>query len=142
MYESRMKLLVGLGNPGAKYAQNRHNIGFMAVDRIAADHGFGPWRTRFRGEMAEGRFGSDRVMLLKPMTFMNLSGDSVAEALRVYAAEMRDKRLMRAEEKAARLPAIMTVPLILFFLPVLFIVILTPAIISIQDTMAAGAAGG
>lgn len=82
-----MQLWVGLGNPGAKYAANRHNIGFMAMDRIAADHGFGPWRARFRGEMAEGRFGSARVMLLKPQTFMNLSGESVAEALRFFKLE-------------------------------------------------------
>ena len=77
-----MKLIVGLGNPGAKYAGNRHNIGFMAVDRIAADHGFSPWRARFQAEMAEGRLGSERVMLLKPQTFMNLSGQSVGEAMR------------------------------------------------------------
>ena len=83
-----MQLWVGLGNPGAKYADTRHNIGFMAVDRIAADHGFGPWRSRFRGEMSEGRFGSARVMLLKPMTFMNLSGESVAEAMRFFKLEM------------------------------------------------------
>ncbi|MFT7041029.1 MAG: PTH1 family peptidyl-tRNA hydrolase, partial [Paracoccaceae bacterium] len=83
-----MQLWVGLGNPGAKYAANRHNIGFMAMDRIAADFGVAPWRARFRGEMAEGRFGSTRVMLLKPTTFMNLSGDSVAEALRFFKLEV------------------------------------------------------
>ena len=77
-----MKLIVGLGNPGAKYAQNRHNIGFMAVDRIAADHGFGAWRSKFQGQIAEGRIGSDKVMLLKPETFMNLSGQAVGEAMR------------------------------------------------------------
>ncbi len=77
-----MKLLVGLGNPGAKYAQNRHNIGFMAMDRIASDHGFSAWRSKFQGQMAEGRFGSDKVVLLKPETFMNLSGQSVGEAMR------------------------------------------------------------
>ena len=77
-----MKLIVGLGNPGAKYAQNRHNIGFMAVDRIAADHGFSPWRAKFQGQMSEGRFGSEKVVLLKPETFMNLSGQSVGEAMR------------------------------------------------------------
>ena len=83
-----MQLWVGLGNPGAKYADTRHNIGFMALDRIAADHGFGPWRSRFRGEMSEGRFGSDRVMLLKPMTCMHLSGESVAEAMCFFKLEM------------------------------------------------------
>ena len=77
-----MKLIVGLGNPGAKYAANRHNIGFMAVDRIAADHGFSPWRQRFQAEMSEGRVGSEKVVLLKPLTFMNLSGQSVGEAMR------------------------------------------------------------
>lgn len=77
-----MKLIVGLGNPGPKYAQNRHNVGFMAVERIAADHGFTPWRARFQGEISEGRLGDARVTLLKPATFMNLSGQSVGEAMR------------------------------------------------------------
>ena len=76
------KLIVGLGNPGTKYASNRHNIGFMALDRAAGDHGLGPWRPRFQGEMAEGRLGDARVVLLKPATFMNLSGQSVGEAMR------------------------------------------------------------
>lgn len=77
-----MKLIVGLGNPGAKYAANRHNIGFMALDRIAEDHGLRPWRARFQGLSAEGRIGDARVTLLKPQTFMNLSGQSVGEAMR------------------------------------------------------------
>ncbi len=77
-----MKLIVGLGNPGAKYEGNRHNIGFMALDRIAADHGLGPWKPRFQGLVAEGRLGGTRVTLLKPQTFMNLSGQSVGEAMR------------------------------------------------------------
>lgn len=77
-----MKLIVGLGNPGQKYAANRHNIGFMAVDRMAEDHGFGPWKARFQGLIAEGRLGETRVALLKPQTFMNLSGQSVGEAMR------------------------------------------------------------
>ncbi len=77
-----MILMVGLGNPGPKYAGNRHNVGFMAVDRIASDHGFSPWRARFQGETAEGRLGEQRVTLLKPATFMNLSGQSVGEAMR------------------------------------------------------------
>lgn len=77
-----MKLIVGLGNPGAKYARNRHNIGFLAVDRVAEDHGFGPWRARFQGQASEGRLGDVRVTLLKPQTFMNLSGQSVGEAMR------------------------------------------------------------
>lgn len=85
-----MKLIVGLGNPGAKYARNRHNIGFMAVDRIAGDHGFTPWKSRFQGQIAEGRLGSEKVMLLKPETFMNLSGQSVGEAMRFYRLEPAD----------------------------------------------------
>ena len=79
-----MKLFAGLGNPGAKYARNRHNIGFMAVDAIAADHGFGPWRGRFQGRVAEGTLGGEKVILLKPETFMNRSGQSVGEAARFY----------------------------------------------------------
>ena len=79
-----MKLFVGLGNPGAKYAQNRHNIGFMALDRIASDHGFAPWRGKFQGAVSEGKLGSEKVILLKPETFMNLSGQSVGEAMRFY----------------------------------------------------------
>ena len=77
-----MILMVGLGNPGAKYAGNRHNVGFMAVDRIAADHGFSPWKPRFQGLAAEGRLGDSRVTLLKPQGYMNLSGQSVGEAMR------------------------------------------------------------
>jgi PTH1 family peptidyl-tRNA hydrolase len=85
-----MKLLVGLGNPGAKYAGNRHNIGYMAVDRIAADHGFGPWRSKFQGVISEGRLGREKVILLKPETFMNLSGQSVGEAMRFDKLEPVD----------------------------------------------------
>ena len=79
-----MRLFVGLGNPGAKYAGNRHNIGFMALDRIAADHGFGPWRKAHQGLAAEGRLGLEKVVLLKPETFMNLSGQSVQSAVSFY----------------------------------------------------------
>ncbi len=85
-----MKLFVGLGNPGAKYAQNRHNIGFMALDRIAGDHGFAPWRAKFQGQLTEGRLGREKVLLLKPETFMNLSGQSVGEAMRFYKLESTD----------------------------------------------------
>ncbi len=85
-----MLLFVGLGNPGAKYAGNRHNIGFMAVDRIAADHGFGPWRAKFQAELAEGRLGAEKVLLLKPETFMNLSGQAVGEAMRFYKLTPED----------------------------------------------------
>lgn len=79
-----MKLFVGLGNPGAKYAGNRHNIGFMAVDRIAADHGFGPWKSAFKGLVSEGRLGPEKVLLLKPGTFMNLSGEAVQAVMAFY----------------------------------------------------------
>lgn len=79
-----MKLIVGLGNPGAKYARNRHNIGFMAVDEIASSYGFSPWRAKFQGQMSEGRLGSEKVILLKPETFMNLSGQAVGEAMRFH----------------------------------------------------------
>src|SRR6266478_3402144 len=75
-----MLLFVGLGNPGAKYAHNRHNIGFMAVDEIARRHGFAPWRRRFQGETAEGTLDRERVVLLRPSTFMNESGRAVQEA--------------------------------------------------------------
>ncbi|WP_334193343.1 aminoacyl-tRNA hydrolase [Pararhodobacter sp.] len=77
-----MKLFVGLGNPGAQYAHNRHNIGFMALDRIAEDHGFSPWKARFQAQVSEGRLGGDKLVLLKPQTFMNLSGQAVGEAMR------------------------------------------------------------
>ncbi len=79
-----MKLFAGLGNPGDRYAGNRHNIGFMAVERIAADHGFGPWRRACQGLLAEGRLGAEKVFLLKPETFMNLSGQSVQSAMAFY----------------------------------------------------------
>lgn len=85
-----MKLIVGLGNPGAKYAGHRHNIGFMALDHIASDHGFGPWKTKHNGVVSEGRFGSDRAVLLKPETFMNNSGQSVNAAMRFYKVEAGD----------------------------------------------------
>lgn len=85
-----MQLWVGLGNPGAKYAGNRHNIGWMAVDRIAEDHGFAPWRAKFQGAVSEGTIGGEKVLLLKPETFMNLSGQSVGEAMRFYKLESTD----------------------------------------------------
>ena len=79
-----MRLFVGLGNPGAKYAHNRHNIGFMAVDEIARRHGFAPWRRRFQGETAEGTLDRERVVLLRPATFMNESGRAVQEAANFF----------------------------------------------------------
>ena len=92
-----MRLFVGLGNPGAKYAGNRHNIGFMALDRIAADHGFGPWRKAFQGLVAEGRLGSEKVVLLKPETFMNLSGQSVQAAVAFHKLPLADLTVFHDE---------------------------------------------
>ncbi len=92
-----MRLFVGLGNPGAKYARNRHNIGFMALDRIAEDHGFAPWRAKFQGEISEGRLGTERVALLKPQTFMNLSGQSVGEAMRFHKLDPEDVTVFHDE---------------------------------------------
>ncbi|MBB2169074.1 aminoacyl-tRNA hydrolase [Gluconacetobacter aggeris] len=79
-----MLLWTGLGNPEPGMSRHRHNVGFMAVDRIASRHGFTPWRKRFRGEVAEGRVGMHKVLLLKPMTYMNLSGESVQQAAAFY----------------------------------------------------------
>jgi PTH1 family peptidyl-tRNA hydrolase len=79
-----MLLFVGLGNPGANYAGNRHNVGFMAVEAIAKRHGIGPWRRRFQGVAAEGTIGGERVQLLLPGTYMNESGRAVGEAAHFY----------------------------------------------------------
>ena len=79
-----MRLFVGLGNPGAKYAHNRHNIGFMAIDEIARRHGFAPWRRRFQGMTSEGTLDSEKVVLLRPETFMNESGRAVQEAANFF----------------------------------------------------------
>lgn len=83
-----MQLWVGLGNPGAKYALHRHNVGFMALDVIAETHDFGPWQKKFRSLIAEGRIGAQRVLLQKPQTFMNDSGDAVQQALRFYKLDL------------------------------------------------------
>jgi PTH1 family peptidyl-tRNA hydrolase len=85
-----MKLFVGLGNPGAEYAFNRHNVGFMAVDTIAASHGFPAWRKRFSGLISEGRLGREQVLLLKPQTYMNESGRAAGEAMRFYKLDESD----------------------------------------------------
>lgn len=92
-----MKLFAGLGNPGAKYAGNRHNIGFMALDAIAEAHDFAPWRGKFQAEVCEGRLGSEKVVLLKPHTFMNLSGQSVGEAMRFYKLDLADLTVFHDE---------------------------------------------
>lgn len=85
-----MRLFVGLGNPGPKYAKHRHNIGFMAVERIAEDHGFPPFRAKFQGQVSEGRLDDERVAILMPTTFMNNSGQSVGEAARFYKIDPAD----------------------------------------------------
>ena len=85
-----MILLVGLGNPGSDYARNRHNIGFMAADVIVRRHSFGPWRSKFQAELAEGSIGAEKVLALKPQTYMNLSGQSVAAAARFLKVPVDD----------------------------------------------------
>jgi PTH1 family peptidyl-tRNA hydrolase len=85
-----MKLIVGLGNPGKSYARHRHNVGFMALERIADRHGLGPWKKRYRSLVAEGLIGGRRVMLLMPQTFMNDSGQAVGEAQRYLKIPERD----------------------------------------------------
>lgn len=85
-----MKLFVGLGNPGGQYALNRHNVGFMAVEAIAAAHDFPAWRKRFCGLAAEGKLGGEQVLLFKPQTFMNESGRAVGEAVRFYKLDLGD----------------------------------------------------
>ena len=83
-----MQIWVGLGNPGTQYALHRHNVGFMAADIIAEVHGFSPWSKKFRSLVAEGRVGRHRVLLVKPQTFMNDSGDAVQQALRFYKLDL------------------------------------------------------
>lgn len=85
-----MLLIAGLGNPGAKYARNRHNVGFMAVDALASAFHIAPWRKKFRGEAAEGQIGHVRVLLLKPQTFYNDAGHAVAEAANFYKLSGHD----------------------------------------------------
>jgi len=85
-----MRLLVGLGNPGPRYAGNRHNVGFMVLEAIARRHGIGPWRRRFQGVAAEGPLGGERAILLLPGTFMNDSGLAVAEAAHFYKIGVGD----------------------------------------------------
>ncbi len=92
-----MLLFVGLGNPGAKYARNRHNIGFMAVDEIARRHGFAPWRRRFQGEATEGALDGARVVLLRPATYMNESGRAVQEAANFFKIAPGDVTVFQDE---------------------------------------------
>ena len=83
-----MQIWVGLGNPGAKYALHRHNVGFMAADIIAEVHSFGPWTKKFRSLISEGRINGAKVLLVKPQTFMNDSGDAVQQALRFHKLDV------------------------------------------------------
>ena len=92
-----MRLFVGLGNPGAKYARNRHNIGFMAVDEIARRQSFAPWRRRFQGETSEGTLDGERVILLKPTTYMNESGRAVQEAASFFKLGLSDITVFQDE---------------------------------------------
>jgi PTH1 family peptidyl-tRNA hydrolase len=92
-----MQLFVGLGNPGARYTGNRHNIGFMVVETIAKRHGFTPFRRRFQGVAAEGPLGGDRVLLLLPGTYMNDSGRAVAEATHFYKLGVGDVTVFHDE---------------------------------------------
>ena len=85
-----MKLFVGLGNPGSSYARHRHNVGFMALGRIAETHGAGPWKKRFHGLTSDAQIGGRKVVLLKPQTYMNDSGQSVGEALRYLKLDEGD----------------------------------------------------
>ncbi|MCA2378866.1 aminoacyl-tRNA hydrolase [Agrobacterium sp. 22-211-1] len=79
-----MKIIAGLGNPGAQYAGNRHNIGFMAVDALQRLPSFSPWARKFKAEISEGEIAGEKVLLMKPLTYMNLSGESVGEAMRFF----------------------------------------------------------
>ncbi|WP_297323265.1 aminoacyl-tRNA hydrolase [uncultured Bartonella sp.] len=85
-----MLLIAGLGNPGSEYRHNRHNIGFMAVDAISRSHHFSPWNKKFQALVCDGTIGGEKVLLLKPQTFMNLSGQAVGEAMRFYKLQPED----------------------------------------------------
>ena len=85
-----MKLLAGLGNPGSKYANNRHNVGFMVIDEIADAWGFSNWRKRFQAETSEGLIDGQKVLLMKPITYMNESGRALGEAVRFYNLSLDD----------------------------------------------------
>lgn len=92
-----MILVVGLGNPGPEYSQNRHNIGFMAADELVRRHCFGPWRAKFQGNLAEGTIDGVKVLALKPLTYMNLSGQSVAAAARFLKIAVEDVIVLHDE---------------------------------------------
>jgi PTH1 family peptidyl-tRNA hydrolase len=92
-----MQIIVGLGNPGSRYAGNRHNIGFMVIDAVAKRYRAAPWRRRFQGEATEAVIADERVLLLKPQTFMNESGRAVGEAARFYKSELSEVTVFHDE---------------------------------------------
>lgn len=96
-----MLILVGQGNPGPKYAGNRHNVGFMVLDRLAADHSFGPWKSKFQSEVSEGTISADgaplKILLMKPQTFYNETGRAVSEAVRFYKLSPEDVTVLHDE---------------------------------------------
>ena len=92
-----MQLWVGLGNPGPQYAMHRHNVGFMALDVIAATRDFGPWQKKFRSLVSEGRIAGKRVLLVKPLTYMNDSGDAVQQALKFYKLDEEELTVFHDE---------------------------------------------
>jgi PTH1 family peptidyl-tRNA hydrolase len=92
-----VQIWAGLGNPGARYAMHRHNVGFMAADIIAEVHGFSPWQKKFRSLAAEGRIGGQKLLLLKPQTYMNESGDAVQQALHFYKLDLDDLTVFHDE---------------------------------------------
>ncbi|OSQ46646.1 aminoacyl-tRNA hydrolase [Thalassospira alkalitolerans] len=92
-----MLLVVGLGNPGSGYAANRHNIGFMAADELVRRYSFGPWRKKYQGQLAEGELNGQKVLVLKPETFMNNSGQSVGDVLRFYKIPIEDVIVLHDE---------------------------------------------
>lgn len=95
--DAPVQIWVGLGNPGTQYAMHRHNVGFMAVDAIAESHGFDPPKKAFQGWAQQGRIGGERILLLKPATFMNESGRAVGEAMRFFKREVGDVTVFHDE---------------------------------------------
>jgi PTH1 family peptidyl-tRNA hydrolase len=92
-----LHIIAGLGNPGSKYARNRHNVGFMAVDAIARRHSFSPWTKKFRAEIAEGVLGGEKVLLIKPQTFYNETGRAISKALTFYKLQPEDVTVFHDE---------------------------------------------
>ena len=95
--EPVMHILVGQGNPEPKYLRNRHNLGFMVLDAVAADHGFGPWRSKFQSQVCEGRIGSEKVLLMQPETFYPETGRAAQAALKFYKLSAEDVTIFHDE---------------------------------------------